>query len=354
VIAISSNYALYADISSRLMKILSEFALHQEIYSIDECFLDFSGVQLNEIEKRCGEAIIRAQKWLGLPISIGVAKTKTEAKIAAHLAKKFPKRFKGMCSLYRFEHGIQDLIYEKISASEIWGIGRKSYEKLKMYGIYSVKDVKYANFASLKRAFSINLEKTILELNGHSVIVLEHVATKQQIMVSRSFSRPISDREKLKTAFSKFCERACEKLRDQRSYTSIVTFFFATNRFQEGYNSVVESLTFLPTCDTIEINSKLQKAVEIAFQQGSEYKRAGVILSGISRRDIIQNSLFTPIDEEKHRRRRELMKIIDRANRKYEEGVELASSTQDLSEHFSRDSVSPHYTTRLSDIIKVK
>ncbi|MCX5774268.1 MAG: Y-family DNA polymerase [Fusobacteria bacterium] len=354
IIAISSNYALYADMSKRVMTILKEFAPIQEIYSIDECFLNFSGISVEEIEIRCQDAIKRVQMWIGLPISIGIAQTKTEAKLAANLAKKFPKRFNGLCNIYDFDSATRDKIYEKISAVDVWGVGKKTFEKLVKYHILTVKELKNTDYKNLKSLFSVNLEKIILELNGVPVIKFEDIGCKKQIMVSRSFSKPITTIEKLEIAVSKFCERVCEKLRNQNSFATTATLFISTNRFEEMYFAGTEEITFNATNNTLFITHSVLDSLRKLFRVDLTYKRAGIILSGIREKYVIQNSLFDPIDEVLEHKKQELMKTLDKVNQKFANSIELASSVSELSEHLTRDSVSPHYTTRLEDIIKVK
>jgi len=352
--AISSNYTLYGDMSNRVMNVLKEFAPVQEVYSIDECFLDFKGISEDESERRCVEAIKRVAMWLGLPVSIGLGKTKTEAKIATYLAKKHPKRFEGFCNFYRFPSDIQNEILKFISTNEVWGVGARTFEKLKKFGINTVYDLKTAKISALKREFGINLERTILELNGTSCIYLEQMTSKKQIMVSRSFSNPIANLSDLEIAVSKFTSRVCEKLRYQKSFATLLTLVLSTNRFEEGYSSVCETVSFIATCDTLTINREAMKLIRKFYSTGLEYKKAGVILSGITSHRILQNNLFEPINENSIHKRDLLMKVVDKINSKYEYGVEVASSHGELTKYITRDNVSPHYTTRIEDIIKVK
>jgi len=352
--AISSNYTLYGDMSNRVMTLLKEFAPRQEVYSIDECFLDFQGIALEEIEKRCLEAIKRVQMWLGLPVSIGLAKTKTEAKLATNLAKKYPKRFNRYCNLYAFTSEIREEIFKKIPVGEVWGVGKRTREKLLKYGITTTYQLMHTNFKMVKKEFGVTLERTILELQGTSCIQLELHTSKKQIMVSRSFSKPITELKDLEVALSKFTTRVCEKLRFQSGYTTFATLILSTNRFEENFSSVTESVSFNPTSDSIKITSLLLKLLRKHFENGLEYKRAGIILSGITPHRAIQNSLFNPVDETVIKKRDDLMKTMDLINTKYEDGIEIASSKGDLSNHITRDTVSPHYTTRLEDIIVVK
>ncbi len=187
IIAYSSNYALYADMSNRVMSILSAFSPDQEVYSIDECFLDLSGFRRRSLTDYGQEIRQRIRQWTGLPVCVGIGASKTLAKLANHVAKKNPQ-FRGVCDLDAMPPQQQDAWLDRIEVGEVWGIGRQLAPKLQQIGIRSVLDLKRSDPATLNARFSVLMEKTIRELNGVLCIELEEMAApRQQIISSRSF-----------------------------------------------------------------------------------------------------------------------------------------------------------------------
>jgi len=354
VAILSSNFALYADMSNRVMTILRDMAPRQEVYSIDECFLYLNGFSKDRIDALAIENIKKVKMWSGIPVSIGVGKSKVQAKIATDLAKTYKKRFNGYCNFYEFSEDIQNKILKEYQVGDIWGVGKRYNERLNRLSIRSAYDLKYADSIRIKREFGVIMEKIVLELNGIPCIETETLKPKQQIMVSRSFRNEIVKKDDVSKLISLFTEMAAKKLRIQKSYCSAITVFLSSNRFLDEVYSNSISVAFDRTNDTIKLVKEVMKGLECIYSNNYGYKRAGIILSGIVQSQVIQNSLFEPVDEIKLSKNRKLMQIYDCINNKFECGIGLASSSGDESEYIKRERTSPHYTTKLSDIIVVR
>ena len=213
---LSSNYALYADMSNRVMTILSDFSPNQEVYSIDECFLDITG--FNKDLKEYGQEMrSRILKWTGLPVCVGIGATKTLAKLANHIAKK-QSQFNGVCNLNVLSKDELNKLLSNIDVAEVWGVGRRLASKLKTLGINTVLDLKLADPEYLRQQFSIVMAKIVSELNGTVCIELEEIVPpRKQILSSRSFGHPVRDYNSLAESITLYMSRAAEKLRSQQS-----------------------------------------------------------------------------------------------------------------------------------------
>ncbi|MBT5985235.1 MAG: Y-family DNA polymerase, partial [Nitrospina sp.] len=233
VIVFSSNYTLYADMSNRVMKVVSEFAPNQEIYSIDECFLDLTGFEhfgLTDYGQRIRSTINRL---VGLPVCVGVGASKTLAKLANHIAKKCSV-FDGVCNLNEITQDTLDSLFSKIKVGEVWGVGRCIEKKLAKLGVNTVFDLKQSSPQALRKQFSVLMERTIRELNGESCIPLEKIASlKKQLVCSRGFGIPVSSLSELSEAVITYTTRVAEKLRRQRSVTAMVCVFIQTDPFKK-------------------------------------------------------------------------------------------------------------------------
>ena len=234
IIAYSSNYALYANMSNRVMAILRQFSPEQEVYSIDECFLDLTGFQTRNLTEYGRQIRQRIRQWTGLPVCVGIGSTKTLAKLANHIAKKNPQ-FNGVCDLNAMTPAQRDAWLSSIGVGEVWGIGPRLAPQLNAMGIRSVRDLKLSDAGSMRSRFSVVMEKTIRELNGTVCIALEEVVpAKQQIMSSRSFGFPVSDLESLQQSVTLYISRAAEKLRRQGSFAGSVHVYIRTSPHDPG------------------------------------------------------------------------------------------------------------------------
>ncbi|MEQ1815537.1 MAG: Y-family DNA polymerase [Nitrosomonas sp.] len=295
IIAYSSNYTLYADMSNRVMSILAVFSPNQEIYSIDECFLDLTGfIKQNQI--LYGQHIRqRIKQWTGLPVCVGIGSTKTLAKLANHIAKKNPE-FNGVCDLNAMSLWQQDEWFRKIEVGEIWGIGRRLAPKLQEIGIKTVLDLKTASPSQLRARFSVVMEKTIREINGTACIELEEInSPKKQIVSSRSFGMPVSDLASIEESVSLYISRAAEKLRRQQSYAGAVHVSIRTSPFNEKDPYYANSMTIsLPrqTDDTRLLTRVALWGLRRIYRRGYQYQKAGVMLSELVSRQYRQLDLF--------------------------------------------------------------
>lgn len=347
----SSNYTLYGDMSNRVMSILSSFTPNIEIYSIDEAFLDMKGFdQLKEY----GKHIIHiTTKWTGIPVSMGVAPTKTLAKVANKFAKKY-KAYKGVCVIDSDEKRIKAL--QKTDIGNVWGVGRKNEKKLKAQGIKTAYDFTQLTRAWVRKNMTVMGERTWLELNGESCLDLELVRPdRKQICTSRAFGKPITCLEDLKEAVAYYASLCSEKLREQNSFACSLMVFIHTNNFKENTPQYFKNCIIqmnVPTNSTMEITHYALEALGNIYREGFQYKKAGVIITEITSDDGIQMSLFDKIDREKHTK---LMRVVDSLNKGFTRNVlNLAIQGTNKKWNLKREFLSPCYSSKLSDIIELK
>ena len=315
IIVFSSNYTLYADMSNRVMKIISEFAPNQEVYSIDECFLDLTGFKhlgITDYGQRIRSTINRL---VGLPVCVGVGASKTLAKLANHLAKKYFV-FDGVCNLNEITQGTLDLLFSKIEVGEVWGVGERIEKKLAKLGVNTVFDLKQSSPQALRKQFSILMERTIRELNGESCIPLEEIAPlKKQLVCSRGFGIPVSSLSELSEAVITYTTRVAEKLRRQRSVAAMVYIFIQTDPFKKKdrqYNSGRLIHLTNPTDDTRILINAVLTGLKSIYKSGFAYKKAGVLLDDLLPFNQHQKSLFD--DKEAQAHSEFLMQAIDGIN----------------------------------------
>ena len=348
----STNFPLYGDMSNRVMNTLSNFVKEIEVYSIDESFLDLSGYERYNL-REYGKSIVKTVRQnTGIPVSIGIANTKTLSKIANKFAKKY-KAYNGVCIIDTEYKRLRALQLTKIE--DIWGIGRKQTEKLKSKGIDTAFDFTNLSREWVRKHMTVTGERTWRELNGEACIELHTIPpAKKQICTSRSFGDMLTDYTSLSEAISTFAASCSEKLRGQKSYAISLMVFIHTNNFRpdmpQYYRNCIVTLP-TPTNSTIEIVRHAREALRKIYIKGYAYKKGGVIITEITGKNA-QLNLFHHIDREKHDR---MMNTLDKLNdRYYRNKVYLAAQgtggTWKLKqEHFSR-----HYTTRLDEIITIK
>ena len=344
----SSNMSLYSDFSRRIRMILRECAPHIEVYSIDEAFLDLRGVENKNFDDFAKNLSKRCKRLTGIPISVGVAPTKTLAKIAAELCKHYPK-LRGGCFMHRKED--IEKVLKKTPIEDVWGIGRRTTPRLKARGVTTAYDFSLLPREWVQRNLGITGVRTWQELNGIPAIGFESSAeTKQSICNSRSFAKEIYDIKLLSEQIVKFATMTAEKLRAQNSVCSRLTVFAATNRFHEDeaqqYGHI--SLPLIePTDSTLEIVHAAREALAEIYVRGIGYKKAGVIASEIIPRQALHVSMFSAEHNERHHR---LMEAIDSINNMVgSEAVTIASAGRGTSLNRS-DYRSPRYTTSWDDI----
>jgi len=276
ILALSSNYALYADMSNRVMQILSDFSPRQEVYSIDECFVDLTGTpQLKAVSYAIRE---RVSAWTGIPVCVGIGPTKTLAKLANHIAKKHPRSL-GVFNYNALSSAQQDRLLGQIAVSEVWGVGRRLTAQLQAHGIETVQDLRIAHTATLRSAFGVLMEKTQRELQGTACMDLQEApSAKKQIIASRSFGQPVQELPVLQDAISNFVAIACAKLRAQNSQAALIQVFVHTNRFRQDQPQYSPCLAVpLPqaTSDSLVVNRWAAALVERMYRPDYRYKKRG-------------------------------------------------------------------------------
>lgn len=354
ILALSSNYALYADMSSRMMSVLGSYSPQQEIYSIDECFLGLDGFPPAELAAYGQRIRQQVKLWVGLPVCVGIAATKTLAKLANHCAKKNLAGSDGVCDFGRMSAPQMDALLDRIEIGEVWGVGRRLTEKLTRRGIITVKQLRDADSKTLRREFSVVLERTVLELRGIACVELEEAApNKQQIICSRSFGRYVYSLDELNEAVAGYLARAAEKLRYQGSLAGALQVFVRTNPFNPDHPQYQRGLTVpLPqaTSDSVVLTRAALWALKRLYKPGYAYQKAGVMLLDLSDAATPQGCLFTG-----HRDNTTLMQVMDRVNRQWGRGtLKLAAEGVQQGWRMRRQRMSPAYTTNWNELPQVR
>jgi DNA polymerase V len=349
----SSNYTLYADISSRVMSTLEAMAPGLEVYSIDEAFLDLTGLEDTYDLESFGQNVRqRINKDVGIPVCVGIAPTKTLAKLANHAAKQFPAT-KGVVDLSETHR--QRKLMGLVPVGEVWGIGRKISARLQDMGIKTALDLADSDTSLIRKEFSVVVERTLRELNGTSCLAMEDAPpAKQQIVCSRSFGSKISNRADMHEAISGFVARACEKLRGENRVCQTMSVFIRTSPFSNGkpYSKTASGKLVNPTADTREFLALARSLTENIWLDDHEFAKAGVMLSDFSDPGSHQASLFDePMSSE---RNESLMRVVDKINQQGKSKIEFASQTGSKGWSMKREFLSPSYTTNWSDLPKVK
>jgi DNA polymerase V len=354
IIGLSSNYPLYADMSNRVMTTLNDFSPNQEVYSIDECFLDLTG--FNRDLKAYGQEMrSRILKWTGLPVCVGVGSTKTLAKLANHIAKK-QSQFDGVCNLNQLTEDELNKVFSNIEVGEVWGVGRRLASKLKALGINTVLDLKLADPEHLRGQFSVVMAKTVSELNGTVCIELEEITPpRKQILSSRSFGHTVRDFNSLAESITLYMSRAAEKLRKQNSFAGSVHVYIRTSPFKLDEPHYSNGMTIpmpSPSDDSRQLVKIALWALKRIYRAGFSYAKAGVMLSEIVPKAGIQNDLFSqPASNQKSEA---LMSAMDAINSKMgRESIKLASEGFKRPWKMKQENKSPNYTTDWSGLVRI-
>lgn len=353
IIAYSSNYALYGDLSARVMSILSTFSPRQEIYSIDECFLDLDGFDPQSL-MAYGQTIRQAVKRnVGIPVCVGIADTKTLAKLANHCAKKGLAGENGVCDFGLLNEQQRSSLFTRLPVGEIWGVGRRIAEKLLAMNIETVEGLRTASQKAIRDQFSVVLERTVQELNGIPCIELEVAGTpRQQIMVSRSFGSSVTEYGDLAESVSNFATKAAEKLRQDGSVAASVCVYIRTNPFNEKEPQYQRSMV-VPLGQSSDDTMKLVKAsligLKAIYRTGYRYKKTGVLLMGLQSRETVQVTLFD--DTAMQAKSASMMSVMDSINRKMGKGsMTIASSGIQHRWAMRRERKTPNYTTDWNEL----
>ncbi|EGX6986570.1 Y-family DNA polymerase [Citrobacter sp. Cb130] len=356
VVCFSSNYELYADMSSRVMFTLEALSPRCEIYSIDEAFCDLAGVRNCRVLADFGREIKDAvYQNTGLAVGVGIAQTKTLAKLANHAAKKWQRQTGGVVDLSNLDR--QRKLMAALPVDEVWGVGRRISKKLEAMGIKTVLDLADTDIRFIRKHFNVVLERTVRELRGEPCLELEEYApVKQEIVCSRSFGERISDYDSMRQAICSYASRAAEKLRGEHQYCRFISTFvktspFALNEAYYGNSASVKLIT--PTQDSRDIIAAATRSLDAIWKDGHRYQKAGVMLGDFFSQGIAQLNLFD--DNAPRRGSEKLMEVLDHLNAKEGRGA-LYFAGQGIQQQWAmkREMLSPRYTTRYEDLLQVK
>jgi DNA polymerase V len=357
IIALSSNYALYADISSRVMRLLSQYSLNQEIYSIDECFLDLTGMDgIADLTSYAQTIRGTIKQCVGIPVCIGIAPSKTLAKLANHVAKK-QKQYYGVCDFNAMTTRMLDNLLARIDVGEVWGVGRRSTERLHKMGIGTVLELKYSPAKRVRAEFGVVMERIVAELNGEACIGLDEITLpRQQIICSRSFGVPVSVLADLEQAVIAYASRAAEKLRSQLSIAGGMQVYIRTNPHKDDVPQYQQS-TLVPLPEPTDDSRLLCRAALVGlreiYRSGYRYQKAGVILTGIIPAASRPRTLFD--DAAAQQKSAALMETLDRINRRMGSGtMQLLGEGVGKSWAMRRGNVSQCYTTEWDELAVVR
>ncbi|MEG0870494.1 MAG: Y-family DNA polymerase [Hafnia sp.] len=356
IVCFSSNYELYADMSNRVMTTLEEMSPRCEIYSIDEAFCDLTGVRncrvLEDFGRELKDAVYQNTR---LAVGVGIAQTKTLAKLANHAAKKWQRQTGGVVDLSNIER--QRKLMAVLPVDEVWGVGRRISKKLEAMGIKTVLELADTDIRFIRKHFTVVLERTVRELRGEPCLDLEEfAASKQEIVCSRSFGVRITDYVAMRQAICSYAARAAEKLRGEHQYCRFISAFVKTSPFavNEPYYGNSASMKLLtPTQDSRDIIAAATRSLDAIWKDGHRYQKAGVMLGDFFSQGVAQLNLFD--DNAPRPGSKKLMEVLDHLNAKDGRGT-LYFAGQGVQQQWAmkRDMLSPRYTTRFSDLLRVR
>lgn len=353
VAVFSSNYTLYGDMSRRVMSLLSEAVPEMQIYSIDEAFLDFSFLEKDDIHNFAIQLAKKIEKGTGIPITIGIAPTMTLAKIASHFGKNY-NGYQHVCIIDNEEKRKKAL--QLTSIDEVWGVGHRLTTKMRNLGINTAWDFTQTNASWVKKTFTITGLRTWEELNGHPCISLDNLPHQQRILTSRSFpDKGIGCLNLLEESIANFAASCVEQLRRQHCVCESIAVFARTKQIHHDdpcFQIFRFHTLMTPTSSRQEIVGHAVRLIREAWFDGYYFKRAGVMLSGITRATAFQTDIFDTINREKQIN---LSAAIDNINRRLGlNSVRIAVETQNRHNSLKRERLSPPYTTNIADIIRIK
>lgn len=352
VTVFSSNYVLYGDMSQRVMNTIASFVPEMEIYSIDEAFLLLEGFENIDL-KIFGEKIVQAvTKNTGIPVSMGIAPTKTLAKAANKFAKKY-KNYKGVCLIDTDEK--REKALKLVEIGDVWGIGRQNSKKLQYYSINTAWDFTQRTKSWVRHTLGVTGERIWLELRGTPCIETDSPTSKKSICTSRSFGERLTELAQVSEAVANFAANCAEKLRKQHSYGGVLTVFILTNPFATNlpqYSNQISIKLAVPTNDTTELINIALHGLKSIFKEGYKFKKAGVIISEIVPERPLQADLFDTRNRDKFNK---VMTVMDSLNESYgRQKVKIASQGFDRKWKLKNEKLSPCYTTKLDEVLKVK
>ncbi|UOK43404.1 MULTISPECIES: Y-family DNA polymerase [Flavobacterium] len=348
----SSNYALYGDMSSRVMNILATFTPDIEVYSIDEAFLKFTGFERYNLEEYGITIQKTVTKGTGIPISVGFAPTKALAKVANKIAKKFPERTKSVYVIDTECKRIKALKWTKIE--DVWGIGQKHAKRLQAKNVLNAYQFTQLSDEWVRKEMAVVGLRLKHELEGKPTLDLETPKSKKMIATTRSFEKMYTKLEELSERVSTFTASCSEKLRKQNSHCNMIMVFVTSNYHRKDlpqYSRNMVIKTDFPTNSTIELNHYAQIGLKAIFKEGYHYKKAGVIVMGLTPNNETQLSLFNTSNP-KHQ---PIMSVVDKLNRSYGTNkIKFASQSLGRQWKMRQEKLSPRFTTNIKEIITVK
>ncbi len=347
----SANFALYGDMSQRVMEVLGEYSPDMEIYSIDEAFLKLTGFERYDLQDYGNQMRRKVTKWTGIPISVGIAPTKALAKVANRIAKKFPEQTNGVYIIDSEEKRIKALKW--LPVEDVWGIGRQHTKRLNAIGVKTAYDFTQLDEVWVKRHLTIVGLRLKYDLQGIPTIELEDVQPKKNIATTRSFDKNYTEFSQLQERVSTFAVSCAEKLRRQHSCCNSLMVFIHTNGHRKDLpqysRNIVVKLPY-PTNSSIELSKFAIQALKRIFKSGYRYKKAGVIIQDFTPENATQLTFFENSDS----RHVPLMQVMDRLNVSYgQQKVRLGSQDTKRIWKMKQERLSPRYTTKLSDIITI-
>jgi DNA polymerase V len=351
VVVRSSNYTLYGDMSARVMRVLSDFTPNLEIYSIDEAFLGLSGFEAR-LETHARELRQTVLQWTGIPVSVGIAPTKTLAKVANRIAKNDAASGGVRCVL---DEVAQREALAQLDLTDLWGIARRLAARLRAIGITTPLELRDADHRFMRERFSVVLERMVLELRGAACIGLEEVAPdRKSLIASRSFGRPVETRRGLEEAVCVYTARAAEKMRRQNLATASLAVWIETNGFKledRQYSASKSVRLLVATADTGKLIAAATAALRIIFKQGYRYKKAGVTFLELVPAERVQSSLFDQPDDARSINR---MHAVDELNARFGRGtIGFGTAGERQAWHLRREFISPRYTTDWNELLQV-
>ena len=361
LVALSANFALYGDLSDRMMSLAAGLGPRQEIYSIDESFIDLEGVR-GDLVERSHKIRSRILQWVGIPCGIGIGTTKTLAKLANHIAKtaerkpgSYPEHLAQVCNLAALSPPELEAVLAATAVGEVWGVGRRISAKLIEGGVTTVLDLAQADPATIRRKFNVMVERTVRELQGTQCIDLEHMQQpKQEIACTRSFGHPITQIHELAQAVTEFASRAAQKLRKQHSMAAQVLCFIRTSPFRPDpqYSRSITVPLRRPSADTALIVGAALAGLRAIYKPGFKMAKAGVMLLDLQSADVEQHELALEDDDVVGRSH--LMEALDGLNLRYGRGTVIMASAGVAGDRrawsMRQERRTPGYTTDWKDL----
>ncbi|MBZ0331666.1 Y-family DNA polymerase [Halomonas sp. ANAO-440] len=351
---LSSNYELYGDMSQRVQSVLEEYAPNVEPYSIDEMFLRFDGFEPTQLLDHARQLHHKVRQYTGIPVSVGIAPTRTLAKLANRAAKKIPA-YGGVCVLQAESTETRALL-KRLELGKFWGVGRRLAERLAMLGIHTGWDLAQADPKRIRRQFSVTVERTALELRGIPCIEMNDFhEPRQRIMTSRSFGKLTDSLDEIREAIRQHGQRSAEKLRRQGSLARAVLVFLKTNPFRDDLPQYSPSLAVelpRPTDDSRNILDAAGTALQRIYRKGYRYQKGGVMLLDLIDADRQQLSLLdTPQSDADRQRSQKLMGVMDELNQRMGRGtVKLGTPSPGAAWHLRCDNLTQRYSTRWEEL----